>query len=448
LGFKIGHGPITVDLNTWVKANPILQVLTKKRGGTSRKYLNAIRVYFADFLNSKFSSVEDWIESVKRDQASDDFEVQTRWASDLEQWVLSHSGWNERTRRGYVAAIQSFLEYKIGRQNARNYKFSYQTETERENRGIAESDRTTVDYTEIRRLVHSAKSKRDRALVLTVLSGLGVGEFLDFNRKWYTIYSMLKSRTPKTRWKEELLEPVRVPGIPDGRERKECYLLRRKRNVPFYTFLVDDQIDALADLVDEREAEIGRPLTKDDPLFVTTWGESMTDHRAQEQIRYLREQSEIDKPERLKIHEMGRDTLQTLIGNMELKERERNYGDFVLGHTIDPLKYDKNPWTSSGEKGISDLFEKLRPTLNLITKRGEPKTEIVKEIIDPVARNQNELLLGIVKQAGLLTPEILESLARTKAKGKLAELTQKELEYLDELEERKRREDQSDDEAE
>ena len=100
---------------------------------------------------------------------------------------------------------------------------------------------TTISYDDIQKLVHTAKSKRDTALILTNLSGLGVGEILDFNSKWFQIYKVLKSRLPDVRWKAAV-KPVRVD------------LVRHKRNVKFYTMLVDDQIDALADLLDEREA--------------------------------------------------------------------------------------------------------------------------------------------------------------------------------------------------
>ncbi|HVH16169.1 MAG TPA: hypothetical protein VNA15_10700 [Candidatus Angelobacter sp.] len=77
----------------------------------------------------------------------------------------------------------------------------------------------------------------------------------------------------------------------------------------------------------------------------------------------------------------------------------------------------------------------LRP-LNGNQSPGRPQDRDRKGNNRPVARNQNELQLGLLKEAGLLRPEILESLTKTKAKGKLAELTQKEFEYLDELEER------------
>ncbi len=423
--FPSGHGSVTANLQQWTKDNPVLQVLvTKKKPGTARKYLGALRTYWADVLSKQFGAFSDWVDSVKKAQSERDFETQTAWAKEVEEWVLSHSEWDSRTRRGYVAAVQSFLELKIGRQNARNYKFTYESVEEKENGEPAESDTTTVDYDEIRQLVNSTKSKRDKALVLTILSGLGAGEFLDLNRKWFSIYEVLKSRTPEIRWKEEI-EPVRIPNGD-----KNSYLIRKKRNVKFYTMLVDDQIDALADLLEERESQLGRRLTKDDSLFVTTRGKPMSDHRAQEQVRDLRKESGIEKPERLRIHEMGRDTLQTLLGNLELKERERNYGEFCLGHTVDPLKYDKSPWTADGENGIRELFRKLRPRLNLITKRGEPKLEVIKEVVDPIARKQNELLLAILEANGLLTPELLKSLARTKTKGKIAELTKQEIDKL------------------
>jgi hypothetical protein len=412
--FPVGHGSITAETFQWAKENPVLNILVAKtKPTTARKYLGALRTYWADVLSKNFATFADWVESVKKAQREPDFEDRIAWAREVEKWILSHPEWTAQTRRGYVVGIQAFLEHKIGKESARNYPFSYETPEEKENGESSESDTTTVDYDEIRQLVHTAKSKRDKALVLTILSGLGASEFLDFNRKWFSIYEVLKSRTPQKRWKDEI-EPVRIP-----KGDLKAHLVRKKRGVQFYTFLVDDQIDALADLVEERESQMGRPLTKEDALFVTNWRvhkpdcpvltskssqryekcecpfDPMSDARAQEQIRYLRAESGVKNPERLRIHEMGRDTLQTLLGNLELKPREKNYGDFVLGHTVDPLKYDKSPWTADGENAIRELFTRLRPTLNLITKRGESKTEIIKELVDTKARKQNEFLLRL-----------------------------------------------------
>jgi hypothetical protein len=56
------------------------------------------------------------------------------------------------------------------------------------------------------------------------------------------------------------------------------------------------------------------------------------------------------------------------------------------------------------------------------------KIEVIKEVVDPIARAQNKLLLSVLRAKGLLTPELLDSMMRTRTKGKIAEFSKQEIE--------------------
>ncbi|HEV2119453.1 MAG TPA: tyrosine-type recombinase/integrase [Candidatus Bathyarchaeia archaeon] len=69
-------------------------------------------------------------------------------------------------------------------------------------------------------------------------------------------------------------------------------------------------------------------------------------------------------------------------------------------------------------------IEKCEEKLTWLTDRVEVT------VVDPVARKQNELMLSVLEAKGLLTPELLSSINRTKERGKITELTKEEVENL------------------
>src|SRR2546426_1824249 len=168
MAFKPGHGSDTRSLKDWIEAEPMVKSwLSKKRPGTGRKYANAFRAYWIDHLSKSFKTLADWVDRVKFAQSDRDFEVQTSWAKEVESYVTSRK-LSERTRRGIVAAVVSFLEMKIGRQMARNYRFVYGSPEEKDAEEH-KSDTQTISYDDILAVFSKAKSNRDRALILTNL---------------------------------------------------------------------------------------------------------------------------------------------------------------------------------------------------------------------------------------------------------------------------------------
>jgi hypothetical protein len=221
-----GHGNDPRTLTEWREAEPLVDAwLSKKRPSTARKYGEDFRAYWLDHLSQRFKSIEEWLDAVKKAQFQPDFKVQTAWAKELESYILSKKI-SYKTRAKIAAAVMSFLEPRIGKQNARNYKFTFGTPEEIDSE-LHKSDSTTVSYDDVATVLSVAKSTRDRALILVNLHGLGVAEICEFNKNWYQLYDVLKSRTPEVRWKTKV-DPVRVN------------LIRKKKHVKFYTLLTDD----------------------------------------------------------------------------------------------------------------------------------------------------------------------------------------------------------------
>ena len=102
---------------------------------------------------------------------------------------------------------------------------------------------------------------------------------------------------------------------------------------------------------------------------------------------------------------------------------DRKYIAMIIGHKSKlQSEASYKDW-----EAVEEQFKNLCETkLTWLTD----KIEVVKEIVDPVARRQNELLLSILEANGLLTPELLKSLARTKDKGKITEFMKEEIEKL------------------
>ena len=383
-----GHGSDPRTMKEWRADESLVDAwLAKKRQGTARKYGEDFRAFWLDHLSQRHKSIEEWLDAVKKAQFEPDFELQTAWAKDLEKYILAKKI-SHKTRAKIVSAVQSFLEPRIGKQMARNYKFTFGTPEEIDAEAH-ESDYETIDYSDIARLAHAAKNRRDKALLLVNLCGLGVGEIVGFNERWFQIYDVLKTRKPSDRWQTRV-EPAKV------------VLLRKKKNVKFYTFFLDDAIDALADLLDKREADMGRPLTEKDYLFINNQGEPITTHRIQEQFHYLRDNAKLEHPERFHAHEMGRDTFITLFANHHIgpynTKGKSLPAEFSTGHQIDDYKYNKAPWTAKGEANLREIFQQLRSELNIITHRGK-EIEVVKVVEDVKARKVLVELLKMLKTA-------------------------------------------------
>ena len=292
---------------------------------------------------------------MRKSSFSKDVKVRRAWGSQLQTFFLAYVSprtkklWTIDTRKLVVAAVKNFLAYHIG--DVADYEFSYGTKEERIQEAKAEEEAEPLTSDEIRRLVKEAKNPRDRALILCLMPGLGVGELIQFTKDWYKYAEAIRNKTI----------PLRIN------------LVRPKTVRAYWTLLWDDAVETLNDLLQERERKLERKLTDKDYLFVTSYGEPIREESVQDMVRDLADRSGVEKrvenklTYRVRPHELGRDFLRTTLENLEV---QHSIAEFLLGHKVDPLLYNKFARTEEGKDRITKALARARPILNVLTGRG------------------------------------------------------------------------------
>ena len=387
-----------------------LDKLNKNSEKTSALYVSNLWIYWNESLSKKYDSLEAWVSAIKEQSKSDEYDVQKQWAVDLEEWILTRISPRTgrplavETRNVYFWAIRSYLEDRVGEKGLTDYTPILATKKDILREKEFQRDTETATPDEIRKIVLEANT-RDRAVLLTSVWGLGVGEFIEFSKSWYKYIDAIRANK----------SPIKI------------FLTRGKTSIDFYTFVYEDAVEALHTLLEERERTLRRPLTKEDHLFVEASGEPFKSSGIQRQVRLLAERTGVEKLHgekekwtayRVRPHELGRDLFKTLGVN---KQIPRPILDFLMGHRVDPLKYDKSPWTEEGEKQIRQILQKLTPYLNLVTRRGPPpEAEAWVQRIDGLAiakgYNLDDFKQMVISYASGL-PDIRARLAEVKSEG-------------------------------
>ena|SRR5439155_12546044 len=103
----------THDLQTWVDSNPKVKTWYDKKAlgskNTASVYGSSLFRYWRDALQSRFGTIDKWIDSIKGQQKSDEVEVQRQWGSDLQGYIHS-TNLMEGSRFVLVQAVKSFLK--------------------------------------------------------------------------------------------------------------------------------------------------------------------------------------------------------------------------------------------------------------------------------------------------------------------------------------------------
>ncbi len=334
--------------------------------GTATGYLSGLGTYWRDVLSKKFATIDDWVSQVKQEQESNDINVRRNWAISLENFVNSYVGPKtgrplvKGSKTAKVSAITSFLKRCLG-SRLETYEFTYGTKQERMAELRHNEDVPPVTLDEIKTLYSEAKNRRDKA-ILSTLSGFGVSEWYQFATEWFKHVNEIR----------EGKVPIRV------------VVTREKTGITYAAFLWDDAVDDLKQLLDERERELERPLTANDPLFANQYGKQVSKRDVQKTIRRLADRSGVEPRSRSKVsyrirpHELGRDYFRT---QLSLAGVQNNVSEYLLGHKIDDLGYDKFHKTDEGKRLIQNEASKLRAILNINTGRGQPHSEAEAELV-------------------------------------------------------------------
>ena len=90
--------------------------LVLKSEGTAKGYFSNLKTYWNVALNAQgFSTVDDWVAHVKKEQASDEVNVRRAWAISLESFINSyvspstHRLLSSDSKNTMRAAIQNYL---------------------------------------------------------------------------------------------------------------------------------------------------------------------------------------------------------------------------------------------------------------------------------------------------------------------------------------------------
>jgi len=353
----------------FVSTNPVVKdwhsTISRKRTSTADLYAQSLHTYWLYSVKSRgFAAISQWITEVKEQQRSDDVKVRRQWATDLLNFFDTYKSPRTKrpliteTRNVFVAAIKGFLVHHLGDIQEPS-KWILSTDEQKQAEDLAKELVEPLSLDEVKRLYKECKTARDRAIFLTLINGCGISEFLQFADKWHDYYTPIKAKSI----------PVKV------------LIQRKKTGIIHNTYLFDDCVDSLADLTAERERELGRPLTANDHLFIIkNDGPALKDDNVFALIRSIADSSGVEPYEKGKVsfrvrpHEIGRDTFKT---QCALARIPNDVSEYLLGHKIDKLEYNKFHKTPEGQQIILQSVEKLRPILNIVTGRGpEPETSL------------------------------------------------------------------------
>ena len=329
---------------------------------------------FIEYLRQgggKFSTYtpDDLVEYQKNARSNgEEFEI----LDEVQRYINSLKDLRLSSLETYYAIIKSFFAHNRA-ELPRDRKFKPRSEIAPV-RGLLAPE-------EIRDMVLSSKP-RYRAVFLSMFQG-GMGQ-----EEWE--YWNLNGWEATKRQLDDKVSPLKI-DLP-GRK-----MLKHKK--PYYTFIGSDAIDALRHYVEHVRPD------RDDAIFFDQYGKPMTKTAVRE---YWRRQSYkmglviLNKTKDLRemartrhgkgLHEM-RDTFRTLWSKAGALPF---VGEFIMGHDIDPLNYDKS---SVDVDFYRDAYVQAEDMLNLMSSdRAYGKVDIdqvkkqaieIEELKTTIQRLQN-----------------------------------------------------------
>ncbi len=340
--------------------------VSRQRTSTADLYLQSLWTYWSKSIKSRgFKDIGQYVQEVREQQKSDDTKVRRRWATDLLSFMDGYTSprtgrsLTTQTRNVFVAALKSFLILHLGDITEPSKWILSSADQKRREEQLRE-EAQPISPEELKRLYNEIRGKRDKAIFLSFLSGFGMAEFQQFAREWHKYYQSVKAKTV----------PIKV------------LVKREKTGVAYSCFLWDDAVEALNSLLEEREKNEERDLGPKDPLFINQYQKPVSDEVIDYMIRDIANSSGVEPFDRTKVsyrirpHELGRDTFKTRAALVKINEDVRNY---LIGHKIDPLDYNKFHKDPEGQRMILEEVNKLRPFLNIVTGRGAEPTATARE---------------------------------------------------------------------
>jgi site-specific recombinase XerD len=342
-------------------ANSVKQWHSKKAlesPNTAKLYLSQLNIYWNHSLHKTFSTIDDYVSQVRKEQEGD-INQRRKWASGLEGFVNAYVSRTtgrplvEAAKNVLVASVTSYLKHCLG-DRLESYTFTLGSKMERMAELREKENVLPVTIDEIKALYKEAQSKRDKAILSTLLSGgCGVSEWIQFNDEWYGYVNDIRAGKV----------PIKIN-------------VTRPKTMQSYThFLWDDAVEDTKDLLEERERDLGRPLTANDPLFTNQSGIAIKARDVQKTIRRLADRSGVEPKDKTKLsyrlrpHEIGKDYFRT---QLAIARVENDVAEYLSGHVVDANRYNKFHRTKEGQEITAKEAGKLRPLLNIRTGKTAP----------------------------------------------------------------------------
>ncbi len=394
-GTKMGRSA-SLTIQPWIDNDPKIaewyRATAKKAKGTAQNYSRLLSLYWQGNARFRaFKNTGQWLAEVNEQQNSPEISVRRTWGKELQEFF-----WTYKTKEGDLlasksqnnlrAAVLHFFRFHIG--EPESFEFTLGTQDQLKKEATQREDETPPSPEDLRAIYNQCRTNRDRALVLSIVNGFGLSEWIDFAKSWHRYKVGIEAGTVPLR----IEIPFRSKTL-------------RKTKVDSYTLLWDDCVQSLKELLEERKRELGHDLTAEDILFASEIGNQLGVNTIELLFRNLATRAGLHKKlgriQRLRPHKIGRTFFATEAVNAGVDPAVR---EFVLMHTTDKFggAYVAFHKTTKGQEIIQRELAKLRPVLNIVSGRGN---EVVSEedVRTKAAKETYKTLL----EAGLLKPETL-----------------------------------------
>jgi hypothetical protein len=252
-----------------------------------------------------------------------------------------------------------------------------------------------ITLEEVKLLLTNA-NPREKGIFLSMLQcGMDRSTFCDsFNlQAWHQLVKQLGSENPEN-W-DVSKAPVRID------------LTRPKTQTVYYSFLSIDALKALQAWLKVRETLTGQPMKNGEPLFLTSQRQTMKDDNVSGLFTRLAiasglESKKFGKPSevryRFHCHEL-RDTLKSACSVAGVAHAVSEY---IIGHRIDDLGYDKSPIVYP--EHYRTEYKKVESMINIFSNQGmnakklgelekkvEDKEKVVQALIENGTKKDKEI---------------------------------------------------------
>jgi len=375
---------------------PCVQKMLSKLGSEKTKGPWLRRLFrYERWLRSKgyFGSIEEALQDCKEARDSE----RRYYHVDLMQEFLNSWRADRDTKDSILTVIRGF--YRKNRADLPREKVVYNKDMLLNAPGGGED---YVKPEEIWRIINDGRVPvRDKA-ILAVLLYMGMDEStLATQFNLYAFPQLTKALGERSEDWDVERGPVRIN------------LLRPKTMTKYYNFLPPRGLQLLKDWLNVRRMETGTEIgvrrgdegELSDPIFISSQGfpiyEGLVAKIVRESSFKAGIQRSIPGTKRYRIH--GHEFRDTFKTTCRIAGVDGAVSEFFIGHSIDPLGYDKSPWAYP--EHFKEQYMRAEPYLSGESERYRVQAEKSRELEDRI-RSLESLLTRLAAEKGLRYHEL------------------------------------------